>query len=282
MKADEFIIRTTIRIEVLTKDGLTASGTGFFYQFQIDDANVPVIITNKHVVKDAVEGYMFFSVCDESGKIIESKKHRLTITDFEKSWIMHPDSNIDLCILPIAEILKHSSVNKWNLVCHFLMKENIIDDNIVNELSRLEDVTIVGYPDGIWDSYNNLPIVRRGITATPIQFNFENEPKFLIDAAIYGGSSGSPVFIFNQGSYSINNTLYAGSRLMLIGIVFAVAQHTVTGDLRIVDVPTNCIPQAVTNIPNNLGVVIKAKKILDFESIIREILDNKKGVDPNQ
>ena len=154
MKADEFIIRTTIRIEILTKDGLTASGTGFFYQFQIDDANVPVIITNKHVVKDAVEGYMFFSVCDESGKIIESKKHRLTITDFEKSWIMHPDSNIDLCILPIAEILKQSSVNKWNLVCHFLMKENIIDDNIVNELSRLEDVTIVGYPDGIWDSYN--------------------------------------------------------------------------------------------------------------------------------
>ena len=60
---------------------------------------------------------------------------------------------------------------------------------------------------------------------------------------------------------------------MLIGIVFAVAQHTVTGDLRIVDVPTNCIPQAVTNIPNNLGVVIKAQKILDFESIIREILD---------
>ena len=36
----------------------------FFYQFQIGDASVPVIVTNKHVIKDAIEGYMFFSVCD--------------------------------------------------------------------------------------------------------------------------------------------------------------------------------------------------------------------------
>lgn len=281
MRPDDFIIRTTIRIEVSTKNG-NASGTGFFYQFQIDGNSVPVIVTNKHVIKDAIDGYMFFSVCDDSGNIIESKKHKLTITEFEKAWIMHPDDNIDLCIMPIAMILEETIKNKINLACYFLVKENIMTNTEINELSRMEDVTIVGYPDGIWDSYNNLPILRRGITATPIQYNFENEPKFLIDAAIYGGSSGSPVFIFNQGSYSIGNTLYAGSRLKLVGIVYAVAQHTVAGDLRIIDIPMQNTPLAITNIPNNLGVVIKAVKIFDFENIIREILYKNKVGENNE
>ena len=69
-----------------------------------------------------------------------------------------------------------------------------------------------------------MPIVRKGITATSLQLDFNNEPKFLIDAAIYGGSSGSPVYIFNQGSYSpANGGLVAGTRLKLIGIVYAAA-----------------------------------------------------------
>ena len=41
-------------------------------------------------------------------------------------------------------------------------------DEIANTISRIEDITVVGYPDGIWDSYNNMPIVRKGITATSL------------------------------------------------------------------------------------------------------------------
>lgn len=64
-----------------------------------------------------------------------------------------------------------------------------------------------------WDAYNNMPITRRGITATPLHVDFENAPRFLIDAAIYGGSSGTPVFVFNQGSYTKpDGGLYAGIR----------------------------------------------------------------------
>ena len=152
------------------------------------------------------------------------------------------------------------------------MKENMLTEETAKELSKMEDVTIVGYPDGIWDSYNNLPILRRGITATPICYDFENTPKFLIDAAIYGGSSGSPVFIFNQGSYSINNALYAGSRMKLVGIVYAVAQHMITGEMKIIDIPTVNKPISIMQIPNNLGVVIKANQLFAFEEIIANII----------
>ena len=271
MRPDDFLIRTTIRIEVKTKDGI-ATGTGFFYQFEIDEAKIPVIVTNKHVIKDGVEGILIFSVADNEGNIIEAKKHYLTITEFEKAWILYPDNNIDLCIMPIAQILEENLKQNINLVCNVLRKEDIINDKEIKDLSKLEDVTIIGYPDGIWDSYNNLPILRRGITATPICYDFENTPKFLIDAAIYGGSSGSPVFIFNQGSYSINNALYAGSRMKLVGIVYAVAQHMITGEMKIIDIPTVNKPISIIQIPNNLGVVIKANQLFAFEEIIANII----------
>lgn len=273
MKPDDFLIRTTIRIETQTKNGF-ATGTGFFYEFfNNEQQRVPVIVTNKHVIKDSLIGNLIFSIVDNEGNIIEGKKHLITITEFEKSWILHPSPDIDLCIMPMATIYEEVSKKNIHLACATLVKENILTDDELNQLSKMEDVTIVGYPDGIWDSYNNLPILRKGITATPIQYNFENTPRFLIDAAIYGGSSGSPVFIFNQGSYSIGNTLYAGSRIKFVGIVYAVAQHTVSGNLKIVDIPAIKTPMSVMQIPNNIGVVIKANTLYEFENILREKLN---------
>ena len=37
-------------------------GTGFFFNYQIDDNNVPVIITNKHVVNNNPDETMTFIV----------------------------------------------------------------------------------------------------------------------------------------------------------------------------------------------------------------------------
>jgi len=60
---------------------------------------------------------------------------------------------------------------------------------------------MVGYPVGIWDSANNMPVIRRGITATHPGKDYEGKSEFMIDAACFPGSSGSPVFLFNLGSY---------------------------------------------------------------------------------
>jgi len=70
---------------------------------------------------------------------------------------------------------------------------------------------------------NNIPITRKGITATPLQMDFENTASFLVDAAIYNGSSGSPVFVFNQGSfYKPDGSVNIASRLKLVGIIHKV------------------------------------------------------------
>lgn len=272
MEPSEFLLLSTIRIETTIPNGI-CTGTGFFFSLKNDEAtkmHVPVIVTNKHVIKNAITGKLRFSLKDSEGNPLWGEYFDLTLNNFESRWILHPDKSVDLCILPIANIHREIQKSHKELNYTVLRPCDIPTlDELKNDFSRIEDITVVGYPDGIWDPINNIPIVRKGITATPLQVDFENTPRFLIDAAIYGGSSGSPVYIFNQGSYSVpGKGLFAGSRLKLIGVVYAVAQHTVTGDVEFIDVPAAKTPVAKTTIPNNLGVAIHARKILDFESLV--------------
>ena len=272
MSNSDFLIRNTIRIECVTDKGIS-TGTGFFFEFDFNDGKkIPIIVTNKHVVREGKIGRLHFSIVNEKDEFIAGEKYTVNIMNFEQQWIMHPDDNVDLCIFPIASIIAEADKKHIRIAMALLTKNNIITAEQIKEISVIEDVTVVGYPDGIWDSYNNLPIVRKGITATPIIYDFEQKKEFLIDASIYGGSSGSPVFIFNQGSYNIGNSLVAGSRLLFVGIIYAVAQHTVTGELGFIDIPVSTKPVSVTQIPNNLGVVIKAQEMLVFEDKLKKII----------
>ena len=273
MNAAEWVLLSTIRIETTIPNGIS-TGTGFFFSFCVDEktgARIPTIVTNKHVIKNAINGKLRFSLRNKNIEQLEREYFDLTIDEFEQRWILHPNPNVDLCILPIASI--HYEIEKAQKELYYTaltLDEIPSKDEIANSISRIEDIIVVGYPDGIWDSYNNMPIVRKGITATSLQLDFNNEPKFLIDAAIYGGSSGSPVYIFNQGSYSlVDNGLVAGTRLKLVGIVYAVAQHTVNGEIKIVDVPAAKTPITTTSIPNNLGVAIHARELEAFERILK-------------
>lgn len=267
---DEQLIHTTIRIISVIDDKTISTGTGFFFRYDFENMNIPVIVTNKHVVKDARKIILKFSTSLEE-KFTPGKQQTVDIAVNMSTFIMHPDNDVDLCLIPIEHILNQKF--EQNLYMIFLTKENIIaNDYIQSSISNIEDITLIGYPDGIIDEYNNLPIVRKGITATSLKYDFNNKKEFLIDSAIFGGSSGSPVFIFNQGSYSIGNTLYAGDRLLLIGIVYAVTQHIVNGQLKIIQVPSANVPITETYIPNNLGVVIKSERILDFEKILSTLV----------
>ena len=130
---------------------------------------------------------------------------------------------------------------------------------------------MIGYPNGIWDVKNNMPIVRRGITATNPKLDYNGLPIFVIDCACFPGSSGSPVLIFNQGGYTDakGNTMVGGTRVILMGILFAGPQHVAEGEIQTIDVPLQQIPISLSRIPNNLGFVVKSSKILDFKAMLQ-------------
>ena len=59
---------STIRIECGLPGGKTSIGTGFFYSFKRTTvSHVPVIITNKHVVHEALTGTLVFTLTKSDG-----------------------------------------------------------------------------------------------------------------------------------------------------------------------------------------------------------------------
>lgn len=193
--------------------------------------------------------------------------HRVSIPNFRQSWIFHPKKEIDLCIMPFQPIVEVVSAQGHKPFYIALYADLIPSIQQLEELSALEDIIMIGYPDGIWDSVNNKPILRKGITATHPKRDFNGEKKFLIDAACFPGSSGSPVLILNQGSYSDSKgNVYIGSRVMFLGVLHAGPQHTAQGEIRFANIPTT-----VTSIPNNLGLVIKSDELFIFNDILKEL-----------
>jgi hypothetical protein len=265
----EKLAYTTVRIEALLKNNpKPISGTGFWYLFVIDGKEIPVIVTNKHMTKNTSSGFITISKSD-SNMNRTSEKLSFEIKHFENACVNHPDPSIDLSIIPIAGLIDQLHGKNFDPHFSLLDKSIIPSQDQLQEFTNLEDIIMIGYPDGLWDSENNLPIFRRGITATSIKKDYNGKKEFLIDAAVFPGSSGSPVFVFNEGSYSVPSGLAIGTRIRLVGILYAVHQHRTDGKIITTEIPTKTEYSTRSFIPNNLGVVIRSNLLLDFEPIIK-------------
>jgi hypothetical protein len=266
----EFLMHATVRIESTNKQGVSV-GTGFlFHLFHQGDNSVPVIVTNKHVVKGATTGSFELTMAKPDGTPDLTNHFPIQITDFEKGWTGHPDPAVDLAIFPCASIFERLAKEGRKIFLTGLDQSIVPTEDAMQALTPVEDVLIVGYPIGIWDTANNSPIFRRGITATAPYLDFSGKKEFLIDAAIFPGSSGSPVLLFNQGPWvdRRGNTNVGGTRALLLGINYAVTTYSATGEIKIEQTPTEMRPVPVLVIPSNLGVCIKASRILEFEPLI--------------
>lgn len=264
----EQLVYSTVRIECEYGATDRGTGTGFFFAFaRRAQSFVPAIVTNKHVVEGATRGAFHIHLRDASGQPTIQQSERFSIDNFEASWIPHPDVTVDLCVMPIAGLLEHANRNGRGLGFVPLDMSLVPTDQELAELTPLEEVLMIGYPNGIWDSRNNMPILRRGVTATHPAVEYDGRREFMIDAACFPGSSGSPVILYNTGGYHTRAGGFAigGTRIKLLGILYAGPQHTVTGELQIVAVPTRQDIQAISRIPNNLGLVIQSSRLRYFE-----------------
>lgn len=134
---------------------------------------------------------------------------------------------------------------------------------------------MIGYPDSLWDEYNNMPLFRKCHTATRIDLDWNGKKEFLIDGACYNGSSGSPIVLLEEGMYYSRkeNTHKLGStRMFLLGIQFATHLHQISGILeaQVDHKNKQIIPNlsSRSSVPNNLGYVIKAERIKEILDII--------------
>lgn len=276
LTASEQLTYSTVRIECLLADGSVGTGTGFFFNccLEEDGHHVPVIATNKHVVENSREGRFHLTLRDNQGGPLIGQHLNISLDNFQQRWIPHPDPDVDLCVMPINPLLQEADAAGHRFFYVPLDKSLILNPAELRDLGALEDVIMIGYPNGIWDPTNNMPIVRRGVTATHPNLNYEGRVEFMIDAACFPGSSGSPVFLYNNGSWSnrAGAMIMGGTRVKLLGLLYAGPQHTASGEVRIINVPTQQRAIAVSTIPNNLGLIIKARRLLEMDNVIRPLI----------
>jgi hypothetical protein len=265
----EQLAHSTVRIECELIDGSAGTGTGFFYSLnKSGDQYVPVIVTNKHVVENAIKGKFLLTSRDANGMPQVGSFKSFELDNFQSRWVPHPNPSIDLCVMPIAPLLIEAEQRNETFFFATLDKSLIPEQTDVDDMVGLESVTMIGYPNGLWDEVNNLPIFRKGVLATDYKRDWNGRKEFLIDAACFPGSSGSPVMLFEIGSFQTKKGNFMGaSRIKLLGVLYAGPQHTVTGEIKVVQVPTQQKAISLAGIPNNLGIIIKSELLLDFEGM---------------
>lgn len=265
MSLSEQITYSTVLIKCIYTDGSVGTGTGFIVHLCKNDKHcIPVIVTNHHVVENSIK--TVFEICLRKDDGFPNDKETITIDISGNVWQHHPNSDVDLVCLPIAMILNNI---KQDLFYIPLTTDLIPNKNQIAKLSAMENIVMVGYPRGISDEYNHKPIIRKGITATHIKHDYQGKKVFLVDMACFPGSSGSPIFILDEGIYkNSDGHPCIGDKLFFVGILFQGPQYTAEGTLVFSDIPN--VPKPATEIPMNLGEAIKAEEILAFEQLLSQ------------
>lgn len=217
----EQLFFTTVRIDTIEKNtNKSWSGTGFIIHHALKDKQTaPFVVTNRHVVENMEKGILTF-LKRKNGKPVIPSRQSITYDNFENHWVFHSNPEIDVAVMPLASVLNQVSGTDQDIFYKGIPSEVIPSEEQLKELDAIEDIVFVGYPNSLRDEYNLTPIVRTGVTATPVTLNYNNKPIFLIDAPVYEGSSGSPVLIMNRGMYpKKDGGTQVGNRVLLLGIV---------------------------------------------------------------
>jgi len=272
----------TVRIEA-ERDGKTIGiGTGFLYDFELKPKpgdnfdKTPTIITNKHVVEGADFVKVSISVArpdaeTDSMGLPVGRFHPPARVALGQHLINHPNAAIDLCAIPAAWLFARvEAAGEFQVINRRLWRGHRVPADQRGHIRYIEPIAMVGYPSGLWDSANNAPIVRRGSTATHPLVHYEGRPEFLIDAACFPGSSGSPIFLFQDGIYYEQGVPHHGIRTYLLGILYAGPQFTATGKLEPKPIPNGMVEVPVTSFPMNLGYVINADELDVLQPLVQQ------------
>lgn len=267
----EKMMFSTARLEC--EDG--SAGTGFFFNYNIEGKIVPILITNKHVVKDNPKERMLFHLhlCDVDNPTVPLDES--IAVSYNTNWVFH--SKHDLCFTYVNPLFEEVNKLTGKKVFSVPITEDLIYDNMKLEtLSALEQVVMVGYPNGLWDQMHNYPLFRRGYTSVHPAIDFNRDGVGVVDMACINGSSGSPIFILDEKGYIDKNTqcFNLSERIIFLGVLFAGPQKIEIGDVVDVDIDEK-LQQKTVSIGKsliNLGYYIKSYELNEFCNIIKNAL----------
>ncbi|MDA8400907.1 MAG: hypothetical protein M0008_12870 [Actinomycetota bacterium] len=235
----------------LVQTGTTA-GTAFVWNAQSGSSVVPVLVTNKHVAMQSGPGSFSLATSDGVGGVKLGERIDFAHRDFASLWTGHPTAEVDLAATFLGPFINNAAATGRSVFWKGVADELCPTDDVAeNDLDAIEPIVFVGYPNALFDKANLTPITRRGYTATPISLNYNGLSTFLIDASVFPGSSGSPVFVYNESGYRTGGTFHlAQQRILFVGVVAAVHIQKDTGNI-----VTTTLPRIEVNQLMDLGIV---------------------------
>lgn len=254
------LLFNTVRVDTVLDDGSEGSGTAFVVSHVQARGSHTFIVTNRHLVDGVRRGGLVFTQ-KRNGQPLLGQRFQLNIDDFPQAWFGHPDPAVDLAIVPMRPLEQAANAQGVELYYQPIDTRLVPDEAATRALDALEEVLFVGYPSGVWDQVNLMPILRRGTTATPMALNFEGRAEFLIDAAVYPGSSGSPVFVYLPDT--LRPAQSVGKKFLFAGVVAAVFFREEANHPVVAPVPPNNQGMVMGSEMIDLGLVIKSQAVVE-------------------
>jgi hypothetical protein len=261
---DSKIYESTTLVRTIDRQGNDNQGTGFFFRkltpqihhkdFYYEDREVigNWIITNRHVVlledengQEYLPESLYFHFPETTGRW---KPVKLLKEDLKNRLLVNSNKIIDVVAIDILNLKYHSGIS-----------EDDMPNNRHIDVPLGCDILAVGYPEEFYDEVNKFPIVKSGIVSSPYDLDFNGEPKYLIDAKLFQGSSGSLILSKPIKTYEVKGgTFYEKSsdELVFLGIYSGapyIEKNTIeTGNLII-----------IKREDYNLGIVWHPKTVLE-------------------
>lgn len=254
-KFENQVFFTTVRISIPSADRTTSSiGTGFLVNVPLRQEGMTgvFLVSNKHVYGDAHRTIIlnFHKNMDDSPSLGEIAA--VTINDFSRHYYEHPNPEVDLACINVNAF---AGPDKGVYSKH--LHDKFFSHLDYSKILPGAEVSFVGYPDNRFDTVHNLPILRKGYLATLPSIDFNGMKQVLIDAQVFPGSSGSPVFVSVDGHYR------------LLGVV----TQTMIKHEKVQAIPAD-YSHGVQQIIG-LGIVIKTELVIELLEVAKNGLSDK-------
>lgn len=173
-------------------------GTGFFYLAPLKDnsnRSIILLISNKHVFVDET-GILTISLNEktEQGEPDYGKVQRFVQNNFSDIFFQHPNNDVDLACINASGITDTNAFYRY-------LNHAFLEPIDYKKIAPGSNVIFVGYPENRYDVVHNLPLVRKGSIASIPSVDFNGKGHIVIDAQVFQGSSGSPVFVSYDDRY---------------------------------------------------------------------------------
>jgi len=233
-------------------------GTGFI----VKKGEWSFLVTNKHLIEGTDTAYVKFAEETKAKEVrISGKGIPLFLKKDNKiTWKSHSDEDIDIAVIPMLRENLGRPADIAAIRYAILLTDSMIDSIGVNEG---DEILLIGFP---FTQPRDLPfyhIARKGLLALltrdkiyiKIDGKILHENIYLIDASVFPGDSGGPVFVWHD------------KKPYLLGINFGNQFRIETDTLNLLD---------------TLKVSVKQKHYIDLGLVlpadrIREVIDSFKS-----